>query len=107
MSREKELIKHIENELIGIAEEDLTKAEKNILRCIEIYGFRTKRQQKEGGQMDLFKEWVKRHHWHCLLWQIRNGREPNDYDGVCYQCKKDRHMTKNLSEFIKKIGLTP
>lgn len=41
---------------------------------------------KEGK----LKDWLRRHQWWCIFWQKLNQREPNDYDGVCLHCKKDR-----------------
>ena len=50
--------------------------------------------QEEGKETlidDAYKEWNKRHHWWCILWQHMNNREPHDYDGICLHCKKDRY----------------
>ena len=35
--------------------------------------------------------WHQRHHWWCIFWQWIHEREPNDYDGVCLNCEKDRY----------------
>lgn len=39
-------------------------------------------------------DWLKRHQWFCIFWQLRSGRESNHYDGVCYNCRKDRYTGK-------------
>ena len=37
------------------------------------------------------KTWQQKHHWWCIIWQFFKGRECNDYDGVCINCRKDRY----------------
>jgi hypothetical protein len=45
--------------------------------------------------------WSRKHYWWCWFWQIFYKREPNDYDGVCYNCGKDRYPLNK--EFLKKM----
>jgi len=43
---------------------------------------------------------LKKHFWWCWFWQVIHKREPNDYDGVCYNCGFDRY---NLQSYKKSI----
>jgi hypothetical protein len=42
------------------------------------------------------KDWHLRHFWWCWFWEFFHGRECCNYDGVCFNCRKDRYTGEKI-----------